>query len=144
MKKISTNRLGFTLIELLVVIAIIAILAALGLVAYSSAQRSARDAQRIGIVKDISAAMEQAKVEGTGYPAPPTNGGSIALSTGNYIVPLDPNSSSSIAVDPSSGSSVWCISYPLEQTSKGNCSGCSGGAIVGSTGDGAFCAANKL
>ncbi len=53
------NKKGFTLIELLAVIAIIAILAAMGLVAYSSAQASARDAKRIGDMKVLQNAFEQ-------------------------------------------------------------------------------------
>lgn len=136
---------GFTLIELLVVIAIIAILAALGLVAYSSAQRSARDAQRIGIVKDISAAMEQEKVETGTYPS----GVAAGTTIGTYKVPADPNGQKTLSFG--SDSPAWCVSYPLEQTNKGNCTGCSCSlractittAAPPNTNN-AFCVTNKL
>jgi len=52
------NNKGFTLIELLAVIAIIAILAAMGLVAYTSAQKTARDARRVSDMKAVQSAFE--------------------------------------------------------------------------------------
>ena len=135
---------AFTLIELLVVIAIIAILAALGLVAYSSAQRSARDAMRMGVVRDIAAAMEQHKVETnpSQYPSVPTHNDII----GNHPIPEDPNGQSALITGTGSNTTVWCVYYPLEQTTKGNCSTCSCNATGCSfTGDaGAACAMNKL
>lgn len=51
---------GFTLIELMVVVAIIGILMAAGIVAFSGAQRNARDAKRRADVDAIGKALEQA------------------------------------------------------------------------------------
>lgn len=141
------KKRAFTLIELLVVIAIIAILAAMGLVAYSSAQRSARNAQRISIVKDIAAAMEQTKAATGTYPAL-TDGAAIPATVGDYTVPPDPNETqtrTSRVVD-----QAWCVQYSLEGTnSRGNCTGCNAcasGACNYSTGSPSthFCANNKL
>lgn len=50
---------GFTLLELLVVIAIIAILVVIGVVAYSTAQRKAKDARRRANVKAMQDGFEQ-------------------------------------------------------------------------------------
>jgi prepilin-type N-terminal cleavage/methylation domain-containing protein len=55
------KRSAFTLIELLVVIAIIGILSAIAVIAYGSAKAQARNAQRIGNVKQIMTAF------GVGY-----------------------------------------------------------------------------
>lgn len=135
------KKKAFTLIELLVVIAIIAILAALGLVAYSSAQRSARDALRMSIMRDIAAAIEQSKVEstaGTYPPLPATLSAGVAVA--GYTIPTLPGGTS--ISSPSVSGQLWCIAYPLEQTTKGNCSGCASGAMTGS--EGAFCVSNKL
>ena len=52
-------QLGFTLIELMVVVAIIGILMAAGIVAFSGAQRNARDARRKADVDAIAKALEQ-------------------------------------------------------------------------------------
>ena len=132
---------GFTLIELLVVIAIIAILAALGLVAYSSAQRSARDAMRMGAVKDVSAFMEQVKVQTGTYPTVNGNisGTTLGTAPDDFIIPPDPSFE---AMTANNSGQLWCIQYTLEQDSKGNCSACSGTSITAGTG--AFCSTNKL
>ncbi len=132
---------GFTLIELLVVIAIIAILAALGLVAYSSAQRSARDAQRIGIVKDISAAMEQEKVSAGSY----ATALAATVSIGSYKIPADPNGEGTLIYTHDSGNTdIWCVGYDLEQDGKGNCSACAGGSATFVDNGDLFCVTNKL
>ena len=57
MKKIKKN--GFTLFELLVSISIIGILTALASVAFSGAQKKARDARRMQDVRAIQTAAEQ-------------------------------------------------------------------------------------
>ena len=63
MKKLLNNRrinsAGFTLLELLIVIAIAAILIAVASASYSTAQRKARDAKRMGDMKAIQNAAEQ-------------------------------------------------------------------------------------
>jgi len=51
---------GFTLIELLVVIAIIGLLATLAVVAFSGAQRRARDAKRVADIQSVVTAINAA------------------------------------------------------------------------------------
>ena len=58
------NKKGFTLIELLVVIAIIGILATLAVVAYSSAQKKARDAKRVADMRAVVSAFAKASADG--------------------------------------------------------------------------------
>lgn len=65
MKKIlpksARNPQGFTLIELMVVITIIAVLSLIGIVAFTSVQKNARDARRRGDVDAIANALEANK-----------------------------------------------------------------------------------
>jgi len=53
------NTFGFTLFELLISISIIGILVALGTVAYSNAQKKARDARRRQDLRGMQTVMEQ-------------------------------------------------------------------------------------
>lgn len=53
-----SRQAGFTLIELLVVIAIIGLLATIAVVALGSARKSARDAKRIGDIKQVQTGLE--------------------------------------------------------------------------------------
>lgn len=59
---------GFTLIELMVAIVIVSILATIGLVTYSSAQRSARINKRMQDLQAISTALELYKTATGSYP----------------------------------------------------------------------------
>lgn len=68
---------GFTLIELLIVIAIIAVLAALLLAALNSAQKSARDAQRLSDLNQIKVALNNYHAGPNTYPS--TSAGLAAL-----------------------------------------------------------------
>jgi prepilin-type N-terminal cleavage/methylation domain-containing protein len=54
----NTKSLGFTLIELLVVISVIGFLATASMVAFNSARKKARDAQRLADMKQIQTALE--------------------------------------------------------------------------------------
>lgn len=65
--KIKQN--AFTLFELLVVVSIIGILVALGTVAYSNAQKKARDSKAKSDIKAMSDSMEQYYVENNEYPS---------------------------------------------------------------------------
>lgn len=58
MKKHKRRKKGFTLIELMVTITVIGILATVGMVTYSNAQKSARDARRKDDFKQIATALE--------------------------------------------------------------------------------------
>src|SRR3989344_4336268 len=75
------NKKGFTLIELLVVIAIIGLLSTLAVVALSSAREKARDAKRLGDLKQIQTALELYYSENTAYPI---QAGGVVLGSANY------------------------------------------------------------
>ncbi|MFH1745311.1 MAG: type II secretion system protein [bacterium] len=62
------NKKGFTLIELLVVIAIIGLLSTIAVVALNGARMKARDAKRLGDVKQIQTALELYYNEENAYP----------------------------------------------------------------------------
>lgn len=66
--KTSHNPNGFTLVELLVVITIIAILSMVGLVAFSDAQKNARDAKRKADINAIAKALESNYTANSGTP----------------------------------------------------------------------------
>jgi len=64
----SRDRRGFTMVELLMVILIIGILVSLGLVAYSSAMKSGRQAQVSAEINQLSTALEAFKGKYGAYP----------------------------------------------------------------------------
>ena len=51
------NSKGFTLIELMIAISVVAVLATIGMVMYSSTQKTSRDAKRKADMRDIKEAM---------------------------------------------------------------------------------------
>lgn len=59
--KTANNQQGFTLIELMVAITIVAILSMMGLVAFTSVQKNARDSRRRGDIDAIATALEANK-----------------------------------------------------------------------------------
>lgn len=62
------SRKGFTLLELIIVISIIAVLSTIGLNAYTSVQRSARDTRRKSDLKEMQTALETFRAENGRYP----------------------------------------------------------------------------
>lgn len=82
------KKKGFTLIELLVVIAIIGLLATIAVVALSNSRARARDARRLGDIKQIQTALQLYYNEQGGYPTSIT--GSIASGSSTYMA-LVPN-----------------------------------------------------
>lgn len=98
----KTNKRGFTLIELMVVIAIMAILAAVGLVVYSTAQKSGRVSKRVQDLSAIRTAVELYKSANGKYPSPPAasfqcltslTGANALTPTYMVIIPNDPQDS---------------------------------------------------
>ena len=57
---------GFTLIELMIAISVVSILATIGIIMFSSTQKSARDAKRKGDLEDIKRALYLAKTANGG------------------------------------------------------------------------------
>ena len=76
-----TSSRGFSLIELLTVISIIALLSTVVLAALSTARKSARDAQRISMIRQMQTALELYYLENGQYP---TGDG---LGTGGWDTP---------------------------------------------------------
>lgn len=133
---------GFTMIEVMVVVTILGLLLATGVVAFSNAQRNARDAKRRADVDAIAKAYEQyyalnANMYGSANCSNEvywTNGFHNAIATAfpGQLLPLDPLNSITYrycihslpsnfpgAVNPSAR---FCISARLERA-NGNCTG---------------------
>jgi general secretion pathway protein G len=75
------NKKGFTLIELLVVIAIIGLLSTLAVVALGSARTKARDAKRLGDLRQIQTALELYYTDKNAYPTEATE---VTLGDANH------------------------------------------------------------
>jgi general secretion pathway protein G len=78
-KQIKQKR-GFTLIELLVVITIIAVLSAVGMVMFTNAGKSSRDAKRKADLESIRQALVLYRSDNGCYP------GSLNMSTGDPLI----------------------------------------------------------
>ena len=79
------KKKGFTLIELLVVVAIIGLLATLSIVALNTARAKARDAKRVGDMKQVQTALELYFSDNGSYPASITFGSPIATNSVTYM-----------------------------------------------------------
>lgn len=132
---------GFTLIELMVVVAIIGILMAAGIIAFSGAQRNARDAKRRADIDGISKALEQYYMNNGAYPA---TSGAITSYFPSNAVPTDPQGG---AYDLKLTTSAFCVCDQLENTGKGNATALGNVSGVCTYGTGAsanyFCASQR-
>jgi prepilin-type N-terminal cleavage/methylation domain-containing protein len=116
---------GFTLIELLVVVAIIGILMAAGVVAYTNAQKSARDSRRQSDIRSMQDAFEQYFSQNSSF----YSSTCAAMATGFFqsnSLPLDPRSAAAYTCTTENvvGTTAtgYCACALLEQTGKGNAS----------------------
>lgn len=115
------NCLGFTLFELLVSISIIGILTALAVVAYSGAQKKARDTRRMQDMKAIQVAAEQFYSQNN-YNYPPdeltpwigTNSQNIL-----EVFPQDPKSGAMYTYDITVNDG-YCACAVMENLNNGN------------------------
>lgn len=141
---VARGKAGFTLIELMVVVAIIGILMAAGILAFSNAQRNARDARRRADVDAISKALEQ-YYQNNNYVYPAT-AGAVATYFPSGAAPLDPQGSS---YNFNLNTARYCICATLEATGgKGNATAVgTPGTGICTFGTGAsanfFCAASR-
>ena len=144
----NQNKAGFTLFELLVSISIIGILTALATIAYSGAQKKARDARRMQDMKLIQLAAEQYYSQSTGYVYPATwtagtqwtpVGGSISVLNS---LPADPKNDATYYYRCMGTCSTtgYCYCARVESSSNGNSSGTC--AFVNGGGD-YFCIKNQ-
>jgi len=112
---LSTRR-GFTLIELLVVIAIIGLLSSMATVSLNSARVKARDARRLGDVRQLSMAVELSAANSansdysevlsacsTGGTKTTNCGIILNLDFANVVDPIGGGSANGCASDPSTG-----------------------------------------
>lgn len=134
---------GFTLIELMVVVAIIGILMAAGILAFSNAQRNARDSRRRADIDAIGKALEQ--YYGNNSSAYPATASAINTYFPAGAAPLDPQGGS---YNLNLNTARFCVCATLERTGSGNVTalGTAGtGTCTFGTGASAnyFCAANR-
>lgn len=136
---------GFTLFELLVSISIIGILTALASVAFSGAQKKARDARRMEDVKLVQTAAEQFYSQSATYSYPTSNAtpwnGSGGLSILS-VFPTDPKNSGSYiyTYTYAAATNTYCFCALLENVTSGNSSNSSCNFTASSS---YFCAKNQ-
>jgi len=118
---------GFTLIELLVAASILGVMMMAGLVIYQGARKSARDARRREDLLSITRAMEEYYAVAGRYPAAcPGAGFVFSDSNGQTIFEIFPDDPDpSLNYNGTCDSNRYCFAALLQNTGKGNCSGCS-------------------
>lgn len=117
--KSQSSKRGFTLIELMVSIAIIAILAAVGLVVYSTAQKTGRVSKRLQDLGAIRTAIELFRSTNGFYPSLPTG----TASAGTFVCvdalvgpsSLDPTYITAVPNDPIQSGNTNCYQYTSNQ-----------------------------
>ena len=123
-KIMNKKNKGFTLFELLVSISIIGILTALASVAYSGAQKKARDSRRVQDIKLIQTAAEQYYSQNAYvYPNSYVTGAVWGVGSTNILesYPGDPKSGSySCASGFSCGVNGYCICALMENSANAN------------------------
>jgi len=116
-------RKGFTLLELLISIGIIGVLVSIGVMAYSTAQRSSRDSRRIADMKAIQQGFEQYySANSDVYPSSCDPTVDIKIKT--YLpsgIPNDPKGST-IVYSSTCTSTTYCFCASLENTKQKNAS----------------------
>jgi len=122
--KRQVKQLGFTLIELMVVIAIIGLLMAAGLVSFTNAQKTARDAKALADIDAVAQAQEQFASNNSGSYAVGANFGAMGTALGTSYFPQGtPTDSKNTGVYIYTGVSTatgYCVCAGLEQLGKGN------------------------
>jgi prepilin-type N-terminal cleavage/methylation domain-containing protein len=117
------NKAGFTLLELLVVIGIIGVMMAFVTVAYSSTQKSGRDARRKQDLIAIQNALEQYySASGFKYPDGACNTAEVRSNLKSNW-PVDPGTSmdyGGIDICSSSTNPNYCICALMEVVTSGN------------------------
>lgn len=115
--KTLKNPRGFTLVELMVVVAIIAILAVIGIVIFTNAQKSSRDARRRGDIEAISKALE-VHINNTVNQNCTAAAGSycpvLATWFASGAIPLDPSSGLSYTNVPTVAGTTYNVCATLE------------------------------
>lgn len=126
MKKNKKNK-GFTLFELLVSISIIGILTALASVAFSGAQKKARDARRVQDIKAVQTAAEQYYSQSPtySYPAGTDIAGNWTPTSGQALLnmfPVDPKNDAvnGYVYNYTPGVGTYCACAKVENTNNGN------------------------
>ena len=138
---------GFTLFELLVSISIIGIMTALAAVAYSGAQKKARDARRVEDIRSIQTAAEQYYSQNT-YNYPTTYIAETAWGIGGTNIlesyPSDPKGDTYGSYSCASGATCnatgYCVCALMESTTNANATSACNFSVGAKT---HFCAKNQ-
>lgn len=122
----TTNRFGFTLVELMVAISIVAILSTVGMLMFSSAQESARDATRRGDIDNLANAISIYYAANKSLPLAGTVCSNSSGGTdwpANFKTAIAPYINK-INVDPrNSATRVYCYTSSMWCASGTSCSG---------------------